>query len=204
MFRTAEVHHHLLSLILLKGVDHIRNLFWWWHVGPATDKLVLATDPLHGGWNLSPHSITDLVGISYSFCIIVVLVSVWRNSPCNIVCWLGACFYILHIFWGTLMEFVPGPSPTIRSTLVEEILSQKACDTVRCDICGGMHSPEGAIDSTHSGSRWELCLIYSLVCSYSSRPHHCFPGDMVWCISCQHPICQSSSGMYCLWSLVYV
>ena len=76
------------------------EIFWWWHVDPATDILVWITDPLHGGWNLFPHSVTYLVRISHSFCFIAVLVSVWHNPPLKIMCSLEACFRILHTSLG--------------------------------------------------------------------------------------------------------
>ena len=57
------------------GRPHQKS-FWWWHLCPATDILVLVTDPLPG-WNLSPHSVTNLVHNSYSLSL--VLVSVWCN-----------------------------------------------------------------------------------------------------------------------------
>ena len=81
------------------------EIIWWWHVDPATDILVWITDPLYGGLNLFPHSVTNLVRISNSFCFIVVLVSVWHNPPHKIMCSLEACFHILHTSWDTLMEF---------------------------------------------------------------------------------------------------
>ena len=82
------------------GRPHQKS-FWWWHVGPATDILVLITDPLYGGLNLFPHSVTNLVRISHSFCFIVVLVSVWHNPPRKSMCSLEACFHILHTSWDT-------------------------------------------------------------------------------------------------------
>ena len=122
-----------------KGGRPHQKSFWWWQLGRATDILVLITDPLYGGWNLFPYSVTNLVRMSHSFFFIVVLVSVWHNPPRKIMCSLEACFHILHTSWDTLIEFC---SWTVSHYQVNSgrWASLPKKHVIWCDICGWMHS----------------------------------------------------------------